>query len=32
MKNDEILHALEHIDADLIQAADALPKKKPKRP
>lgn len=32
MKNDEILHALEHIDADLIQAADALPKKKPTRP
>ena len=32
MKNDEILHVLEHIDADLIQAADALPKKKPTRP
>ncbi len=32
MKNDELLHSLEHIDADLIQAADALPKKKPTRP
>lgn len=32
MKKDEILHSLEHIDADLIQAADALPKKKPTRP
>lgn len=32
MKNDEILHSLEHIDADLIRAADALPKKKRTRP
>ena len=32
MNKDEILHSLEYIDADLIQAADALPKKKPIRP
>lgn len=32
MKKDEILHSLEYIDADLIQAADALPQKKPIRP
>jgi len=32
MKNDETLHTLEYIDADLIEAADVLPKKKATRP
>lgn len=32
MKNNETLHALEYIDADLIEAAEAAPKKRPARP
>ncbi len=32
MKDSETLHALEYIDADLIEAAEAAPKKHPARP
>ena len=32
MKDNETLHALEFIDADLIEAAEAAPKKRPTRP
>ena len=32
MKDNEILHTLEYIDADLIEAAEAVPKKRSARP
>lgn len=32
MKGNEILHTLEYIDADLIEAAEAVPKKRSARP